>query len=223
MTSNLYDAGLPWELLSPLLTEDRRNKLLKSASERTDKVSLVLQNINDPHNASACLRSAEAFGLIDIHIIDPDHQFRRTSVAKGSQKWLELRRWSSTKLWLESAKRQKIFLAGACADAKLELDDIPLDRPVALIFGNEHHGLDAEMKGAVDAQFSIPMAGLVESLNISVAAAVSMYVTTKRASQKWKQDYYLSPERLQALLDQWIFLNVREPEKTMEKMRDRLS
>ena len=163
------------EALSPVVTPERRKRIEEVVGGRTDGLVLVLDRIADPHNSSAVLRSADAFGVQTVHVIVGEHGFRASrGVSKGTHRWLDVVRYESAEGCARRLKREgyTIYVAAMGADAQPEdLHDTPR---LAVVFGNEHRGVSPEMRSLSDGSFSIPMRGFVESLNISVAAAITM-------------------------------------------------
>lgn len=222
----MQDSNYPkdaWELMSPRLTDKRRERMLQVAAHRTDYVRLMVQDIHDPHNISACLRSAEAFGVLNIDVINQYQRFRASTVSKGSANWLNVTKWPTIKECAVSLKEQGYKIAaGYPTTDNLSLFDIPVDKPVALLFGNEHRGIDPEWLEHVDYKFTIPMMGMVESLNISVSAALSMLEITRKARKTLGDErYYLSEEARNNLLGSWVCRESRDYEKELSILREK--
>ena len=223
----LTDKGFPrdaWELLSPKLTEGRREKMFEVASKRTDHIRLIAENIYDPHNVSACLRSAEALGVLNIDFVNTYQEFARpTTVSKGSYNWLDLHRHDDIKATADKLHSQGYMIAAGYPHPDcMKLDEIPVDKPVAVLFGNEHQGVSADWDAHVDYKFTIPMVGMVESLNISVSAALSMYELTKNAQKLLGDEkYQLSQERREEILSNWVCRHSRNYELELERLREK--
>lgn len=100
--------------------------------------------------------------------------------ASGSKQWVEVSRYKKTADFLAAKKREGVALAGACIGTNMTLEEVPVDRPICLVFGNEHKGLSDEIRAGCDFLYTIPMFGMVESFNLSVAASISLYEVTKR-------------------------------------------
>lgn len=195
-----------WDLLGDRLTEQRRDRLIRAADARTNHIRLVVQDLYQPHNISACLRSAEAFGVLNVDVVNLRERWKASTVARGVEGWLRVRKWRSIRECAESLRAAGYRLAcGVPTQDAHPLPEMPVDRPVALLFGNEHAGLDREWYDLADLRFTIPMVGLVESFNISVSAAVTMYDTTRRARQLLGDvAYLLTPSERQQLLSEWV-------------------
>ncbi len=195
-----------WEKFSPTLQEKRRDKMHAVASNRTKHIRLVLQDIHDPHNISACLRSADAFGIQEIDIISYDKKFKVSSVAKGCHDWLTLNTYDSIAECSKNLKEQGFKLFAAMPSTKTSnLHDLEVRHPLAIIFGNEHAGVSDKWNNSLDGYFAIPMVGFVDSLNISVSAAITMqHLTQKCLKELSGEQFFLNDKQRLNLLDHWL-------------------
>ena len=188
------------DLLNHLLefvSENKRNKFDEIIQFRTRYLTIVLEDIYQPHNASAVLRSCDCFGIQDVHIIENSNKYEvNPDVALGSSKWLSMHKYNSaehnTRTCLDKLKSQgyKIVAATPHENGCL-LDDLPLDQKTALVFGTEMQGLTPIALEMSDAFVKIPMYGFTESFNISVSAALSLYHLTeklRRSNIHWQLD-----------------------------------
>ena len=176
------------DALRPLLTDERLARIEAVLSRRTRSVAVVLDGVIDPHNVSAVLRSADAFGIQEVHIIEnADPLLASSRVAKGTERWLDLIRHASAKACIKALRERgfRVFIAEAKGDpfdfaqGKLGPADLRETDRVAIVFGNEHSGVGSELRRLADGAFAIPMRGFVESLNVSVAAAITLYAATE--------------------------------------------
>lgn len=171
--------------LAPFVTEGRKQRIEAVLDARTTEVTVVLEDIHDEHNAAAVLRTAEACGLTEVHVIARSVDFRVSrKVSQGAHKWLDVVHHVDAAAASEALRRDgyRVFAADVQPGAA-PLSTIPIEGPVALMFGNEHAGLSSAARDAADARFTVPMRGFVESLNISVACAVSLYGVIERRRQ----------------------------------------
>ncbi len=213
-----------WRLLSSALTDSRRQKLFEAASKRTAKIQLVIQDVHQPHNVSACLRSAEAFGIQHCHVVTDNTKFRASTVARGVHHWIQISDYPTIEACAEKLKQQNLKIALAFPQTNsCELETLPLDSSgVALVFGNEHAGLNKKWLELSDYSFSIPMQGLVESLNISVSAAISLFVTSSRMKKLFsEQDYLLTASERDSLLNSWAFAQFPQAQEQLENLRQK--
>ena len=192
------------------------------AQKRTNKVRLVLQDVHDPHNVAACLRSAEALGVLSVDIITLSPPKSKSSAARGTSHWLNIRTFPSIRECCAKLKDEGYIIAAGFPEAQADnsLFDMKVEGPIALVFGNEHSGIHADWLDAIDIKFTIPTVGMVESLNISVSAAISMMQVTRalRASLG-EEAYYLSSGEQEALLGSWIYSRTRNAAKELELRR----
>ncbi|HET9236034.1 MAG TPA: RNA methyltransferase [Oligoflexus sp.] len=228
--NNFDEAHYPsdaWELLSPRLSPVRRERMQQVASQRTRHLRLVLQDVFDPHNVGACLRSAEAFGVLCCDQVNLYQKFGKIStVSRGADQWLEVRRFTDLDLYIQGlrAKGFKIAAAYPPGGTTMPLQALPLDAPLAVVFGNEREGLHKAWQDQVDYRFTIPMYGMVESFNISVSAALSLHTLTERCRVELPAEKYLLDAAAQKrLLDQWICRHSHNPDDELTRLRDQSS
>jgi tRNA (guanosine-2'-O-)-methyltransferase len=170
------------EVLRPYLSEARRRRIAEVLDARTRAVTVVLEDIASDHNGAAVLRTAEALGLMEVHLVPPPAGFKVSrKVAMGSQKWLEIQRHSGIEAAYAALRARGFAIwASVVHGEAVPAAALPLAGPVALVFGNEHAGLSAAAAARADGRFRLPMYGFVESLNISVAAALGVSAVTER-------------------------------------------
>jgi len=210
---SLLDRGLAdprderlWEILS----EDRGARLLEVLSQRTRFVTVVLEAVHDGHNQAAVLRSADAFGLQDVTIVEAGARFAPCSgVSQGAHKWLTLHREPDIASAVGHLRQRgyRVF-ASRLDTGAAPLSELPLDQPVALVFGNEHLGVSDEASELADGAFVVPMSGFVQSMNVSVAAAVAMFETARRARHAVGECYGLSAGERREVLAGWLRLHL---------------
>lgn len=189
------------QALQDRVTPERLKRIETVLAQRTSHASIVLEGIYDRGNASAVMRSAEAFGFYQLHMIELQEKFKESKrVTQGAHKWLDIYKWKSTKECVEKLRQQKrkIYVTHLSETAK-PLGDIDLAEPFAICFGNEKDGATEELISLADESVYIPMKGFVQSFNISVAAAICFYhlsqaLKDKPISQTEQQElkaYYL--------------------------------
>lgn len=204
--------------LEGFLTDNRKNLFKKVLDKRTRHFAVVLEDIFQPHNASAVVRTADIFGVQDVHAIENKYTNKVSRhVAKGSQKWVTSKRYKSdgdnTKICLDNLREKgyQIIATSPHNDSCL-LQDFDVTKKSAFVFGVEAEGVSNYVKEQADGFLKIPMVGFTESLNISVAAAIILqHVTTKlrdsdinwQLSQKEKDDLYFD----------WVKKTIKNVEK----------
>lgn len=175
------------------MTEKRFNKIKKVVQKRQKSLTIVLENIHDPHNASAIFRTADAVGIDRIYLVYNTNEFPKIGrITSGSAvKWIERIKFDNIEVCLKQLKDAGYKIFSTYMDKKgdnLSLYDLDLTGKTALVFGNEKEGVSEETKGLSDANFLIPMNGMVQSLNVSVAAAVCLYEALRQREVKGMYD-----------------------------------
>jgi tRNA (guanosine-2'-O-)-methyltransferase len=167
--------------LAPFLTEARRARIEAVLRARVTSLQIAIEDPQDPHNAAAVVRTAEALGAGAVHVIGGRASgLLSRRVTRGTFYWADIRHhadWDDFRADLPVGMQ----LAGACVEpGTVELAAVPADRPLCLLFGNEQAGLSARARAACTLHFRIPMTGMAESLNLSVAAGIAMYALIER-------------------------------------------
>ncbi len=195
-----------WDVLRPRFSPARQQRFLDVVAKRTAHIRLVLQDVHLPHNISACLRSAEAFGVLhcDVVRVKPT-RFKPSGAARGVESWLQMHSFTTIAECAASLKAQGYQIVAAIPRQEaVPLEQVAIDKPLAVLFGNEHAGVDPQWHEYIDGYFTIPMCGMVESLNISVSAAISLFSLTQRMQALLPPDtYLLSPSQQQDTLNAW--------------------
>jgi len=206
-----------YEFLCGFITEKKRQRLEEVIENRTRYLCVVLEDIFQPHNASAVLRSAECLGVQDIHIIENEFKYEIIpDVVVGSTKWTTLthynRQANNTAECINKLKLQGYTVYGTSphADA-LSLPEIPLETKTAILFGTEKVGLTDLALGMCDKLVTIPMYGFTESYNISVSAALCIWDFMKRLRQS-EVNWKLSEVERYELLATWAKRSLVRPE-----------
>ncbi len=183
----------------------RLKKIEQVVSQRQAGLALVIEDIHDPHNAEAIFRTCDALGVQDVYIIfEKQTPWNPTKLGKKSSssahKWLTFHTFRSTKECLNELKKKRyVVVASALTEKSVPLFDAPLDSTkIALLVGNEHSGLSDTALSLSDVVVKIPMRGMVESLNVSVASALFLYEITR---QRVGKNISLSPSQARALVD----------------------
>ncbi|MFH1051160.1 MAG: RNA methyltransferase [bacterium] len=167
-------------------TEVRKEKIMAVLEKRQPTLTVVAENITDPHNLSAMLRSCDAVGVLEVCLVydgmQPYPKLGEKSSA-SAKKWVKIRKFKSIKECYSAlhSEGKKIY-STHLGKVSISLYDLNLTQAVALVFGNEHTGLSEEATELADANFMIPQVGMIQSLNISVACAVSLYEAFRQRS-----------------------------------------
>lgn len=168
------------------LSDDRSEKIYACVSRRQPSLSIVLENVHDPHNVSAVLRSCDAVGVMDVHLIYHSGQSFPDLGEKSSasaRKWVLTHKHSSIDECYDYLRKEgkKILTTGMSNEAR-SLYAIDFTEPIAIVFGNEHAGVSEEAILKADGNMLIPQVGMIQSLNISVACAVTLYEAFRQRS-----------------------------------------
>ena len=172
------------EALGRVLGPERVARLDAVAGARLSGVVIVLENLHDPHNGGAALRSCESMGIMEVHVIEGKERFRVSrKVTQGCDKWLEITRHQRAEACLSLLRQRGFRLYAAVPGAATPLEALDPLQPAAFLVGNEHEGLSPAARAACDREFAIPLHGFSQSVNLSVATALTTYTHTTRRSQ----------------------------------------
>jgi tRNA (guanosine-2'-O-)-methyltransferase len=191
-----------------IMTPERQSRLLSVLNKRQDDITVVLENVFDPHNISAVMRTCDAVGVQEIYVLNtniPRHKKWGAKSSSSAAKWLTIHQFDNAEsCFAELRKKYSGILTTHLSSDAANLYTLDLTRPVALVFGNEHSGVSEKIRQLADGNFIIPQAGMIRSLNISVACAVTLYEAyrQKLAAGHYQQSK-LKDETLARLLQQW--------------------
>lgn len=200
-----------FEYLSNYVTPHKRQLIEQVLAKRTRYFTVILEDIYKPHNASAVLRTADCFGIQDIHIIEKENSYEvNPYVVRGAAQWVDIHKYSNENLQAVSKCFNQLHSEGyqiiaTCPDAgSLSIHELDVSQKIALVFGNEHAGVSEEVKAKADKLVHIPMMGFTESFNISVAASIFLFDLIRKVQSQTKiQNFYLSQEEKQLLREKW--------------------
>ena len=197
------------------MTPERYNRLIKVLNNRQPDLTVVLENVFDPHNVSAVMRTCDAVGIQDVYILNnkipPMKKWGYRSSSTASE-WLTIHQFSDAETCFKKVreKYQKIYTTHLSEDS-VEIYDMDLTASVALVFGNETFGVSEEIRQYSNGNFIIPQVGIIKSLNISVACAVTLYEAFR---QKKEKGHYLQNRMRESefndLKKQWEVINPNE-------------
>jgi len=211
-----YPAPAIIRALEPLLTDQRRARIDEVLSRRTRAVVPVLDGLYDPHNVAAVLRSADSFGAQEVHIIEGEEPLMASHrVTQGADRWLDIVRHRDPRACVQALKARGYAVYAAMMDGQTtpeELADMPR---VALVFGSEHSGVSNAVLELCDGRYTIPMRGFSQSLNVSVAAALTLYSATRGRAGDLAADDVLE------LRARFIWLSVPEAQMVCSELLQR--
>ena len=208
------------EYLETFLTPRRQDLFKQVLEERTRFLTVAIEDVGHLHNTSAVMRSCDAFGVQDIHVIEELKGKRiDREIAMGAQKWTSVKRYDSTKNALAKLKSEGYqIVATTPHHTAHKLEDFKLDKPTALFFGSEKDGLTETVIEAADEYIYIPTFGFTQSLNISVCAAILLQELTHRMRNS-TIDWQLKPEDIKEIKTLWLQRNLKDFEALVKNYK----
>jgi tRNA (guanosine-2'-O-)-methyltransferase len=209
--------------LEDFMLPERAERLRRGAARRSRNLVVVLDGVHDPHNFAAVARSCDAFGLLDLHVIERDARFRvRRKVSQGAEKWLDIHRWPAPRSCFTAlaAAGFELWLADGAGGRPVEA--VPWPRRIALVFGNEHAGASDFLRQRAAGRFTIPMHGFAESFNVSVAVGISLAFGVRGRIQALGRHGDLTADQQRRLVGEWQRRSVRHGDRILRRLaRDR--
>ena len=192
------------------MTPERKERLISVLNKRQGDIAIVLENVFDPHNISAVMRTCDAVGVQEVYVLNtkiPPHKKWGAKSSSSAAKWLTIHQYDNAAECFSSLrKKYSTILTTHLSSDAINLHNINFTESIALVFGNEHSGVSDEIRVLADGNFIIPQVGIIQSLNISVACAVTLYEAYR---QKNNAGQYNQPSlddvRYNDLLKEWGF------------------
>lgn len=190
------------------MTPERRARLLQVLNKRQNDLAVVLENVFDPHNISAVMRSCDAVGIQEVYVLNtkiPRHKKWGAKSSSSAAKWLTVHQYTNAGECFEHlrSKYKRILTTHLSSDA-VELYEIDFTQSIAVVFGNEHSGVSEEIRAMADGNFIIPQVGIIKSLNISVACAVTIFEAFRQKNFAGHYNQPALPEaQFNDLFTQW--------------------
>jgi tRNA (guanosine-2'-O-)-methyltransferase len=190
------------------MTEERRQKFEKVLARRQNDLTVVLENVIDPHNISAVMRSCDAVGIQEIYVLNtkiPRHKKWGFHSSRSAAKWITVHQFEDVVVCFNAIRKNYSSIFTTCLTTNsISLYSMDLTSSMALVFGNEQYGVSDEINAMADGSFVIPQVGMIQSLNISVACAVTLYEAFR---QKHIAGHYknqnIPQEQYDQLFNQW--------------------
>jgi tRNA (guanosine-2'-O-)-methyltransferase len=196
--------------LAPLLTPERIARIDQVLAARLVSVVTLVEDTYDPHNAAATIRTTEAIGLGELHVIEPEARFSAAGgVTRGAHKWIDLYRWRSAEAAIGALRARGFRVFATVPGAPQTIDDVDVTTPLAVAFGNEHAGLTTGAIAACDGAIGVPMFGFTESFNLSVTVALAMSRIAARRRAAIGSLGDLDDQRRRELRARWFALKLR--------------
>jgi tRNA (guanosine-2'-O-)-methyltransferase len=195
------------------LLPERRDRIDRAVADRTRTLTVVMEAFCDPQNVNAVLRTCDAFGVQEVHVVEgPMKPYERNKkISQNADKWLDVVRWKSTAECLDALRARGFAIyATHLGEDSRALADLSFAGKVALVFGNERRGVSDEALARADARYAIPMRGFVQSLNVSVAAAVSLSRAVEQRERERGRHGDLEEAEAAALRERFYVLAVKQ-------------
>ncbi len=202
------------DVLEQLISNRRLERIDSVLDNRIVTVTAVFEDLYDPRNVAAGLRTCDAFGLADAHVITEQHAYRLDGdVSASSEQWLSIHRYGSTEDCIETLRSEGFAIWVSDLAATKTLDELDVEGKIALVVGAEKEGITEKMRQAADVRYILPMHGMVQSFNVSVALAISLQtiMSPRRAQLGGHGD--MSIERQWKLRRQWLEHGIRHAKK----------
>lgn len=181
---------------------------MKVLAGRQSNLTVVMENVFDPHNISAVMRTCDAIGIQDIYILNtkiPKHKKWGSKSSSSAAKWLSIHQFADAEECFTELRKHydKIYSTHLSSNA-ISLYELDLTQSIALVFGNEHSGVSEEITNKCNGNFIIPQVGIIQSLNISVACAVSLYEAFRQKKNAGHYDQSSLPiDKKNQLMNEW--------------------
>jgi len=214
------------ERLYEMIQPEKKELFERMVVFKTNYLTVVLEHIYQQHNASAVLRSCESFGVHTLHVIDKNQAYHvQRDIARGAARWMDLMQYNgekaSEKCLLSLKKKGYRILATTPTPTSYTIETLPLDKPIALVFGTEGSGLSQQAIQLADDFVHIPTSGFTQSLNVSVATALCVYTIKKRLEQS-SVEWQMNPKEQLELKIEWCKRIIPHGEKVMQELRKRM-
>lgn len=196
-----------------LVLDVRKERIAQVVSERTRSVVVVLDRLEDSFNMAAVLRTCEAMGIQEVHVIEnPEVPFHpHAKVTQGCDKWLDIQKYRGFEGCLRALKSRGFSVwVSALGESARSVFSMGFDRPMALVFGNERYGVSPDLIAAADGLFWIPMRGFTRSLNISAAVSATLSRAIGWRQERWGKVGDLSPEQADEMRAKFTALSVKQ-------------
>lgn len=189
-------------------TEKRKRKIISVVKASQKSLQVIIENIHDPHNVSAIFRTCDSVGIGKVSLVYNLDEFPKIGKKSSASayKWVKKEKFKTMKDCTAKLKQNgyKVFVSSIAENSK-NIYDLDLTQKTAIVFGNEHRGVSKEAEKIADEKFIIPMYGMVQSLNVSVAAAVVLYEALRQRREKGMYDKSeFSNEELDSKINEWI-------------------
>ena len=209
------------------MAEKRFQKIKQTLQKRQPDLTIITENVHKAHNLSAIIRTCESVGIMDIHLVNTivEDIYFDSRVTSGADKWVRTNSHPDIKTGINYLKDQgcKIY-AAHLSDRSLDYRKFDYTQPTAFLLGAEKFGVSSEAEELVDEHITIPMMGMTQSLNVSVASAIILFEAQRqRENQGFYNQMRLSPQVYEKMLFEWTYPKVAEAYQTSNKAYPQLT
>jgi tRNA (guanosine-2'-O-)-methyltransferase len=200
------------DALAPILSDERRARIDAVLAARLGSLTAIVEDTYDPHNAAAAVRTTEALGLAEFHAVagpSGDRFATPKGITRGCHRWVDLHRWPDVAAAADALRGRGFRVIATVPAAAETVETLPVDRPLALAFGNEHDGLTPAAIAACDGAVSIPMFGFTQSFNLSVSVALVLARLAHRRRRELGAPGDLADDRMRYLRARWYALKIK--------------
>ena len=214
--------------LEQFIFPKRIERLDRVLSQRTSSLTVVLDGVHNHHNISAVIRSADAFGVRAVHLIGDGFSYAR-GITLGTERWIEIERHKNGAEALEKLRAGGFQIAVTAPEdderaphvKTVPVYDLPFEQPLAIVFGNERTGVSPELFAAAQYHAFIPMVGFVESLNISVACALTLFSSTFSNAERKRRVPVLADQEREDLRGEWLIKGTKRADIILREIERR--
>ena len=216
------------DALEQFMYPKRLERLESVLAQRTNALTVVLDGVHNHHNISAVIRSADAFGLRTVHLVGSGFTYSR-GITLGTERWVQIEHHDNSAAALESLRKSgyRIVVTAPEDDPRrpqvkaLPVYDLPFESSLAIVFGNEKNGVSPELLAAAELHAFIPMVGFVESLNISVACALTLFCSTFSGARSERRCALLPESEREELRRDWLIKGTRRADAILREIERR--
>ncbi len=207
-----------YEFLSYYLNDSRKELLEQKVNHRTTYITIIVEDVFQPQNINALIRTCECLGVHQIHVVEVRNKFEiHRDISMGAAKWIEIKKYKSIEKCVEKLRSEGYdIVATTPAEESINLGEVKLDKKIALMFGTELTGLTEKAISLADYSMKIPMYGFTESYNISVSAAICLYHLNEKLRNS-NINYKLSEEKKYEILVNWAEKSLRKPKLLIQE------
>jgi len=207
------------QIVSPHLTEERKQRIDEILAQRSYSIATVVEGLVNTGNVSAVMRTAEGLGFQPFHIIAGESSFKHSRrTTQGAQKWLDVSQWQAPAMCASALRKDGYrIVAMHLSDDAVPLGELDLTLKSAIVFGNEHDGVSEEMLSEADLVSVIPSPGFIQSYNISVAAAMTLYAAHAARLKAFGTNGDLEDEEIERLRADFYMRSTRHADDLLKR------